>query len=116
MKKLALCGVAVGALMAAGVAQAEPLKLSAAQMDQVSAGGFFDVAVRKQVLIDKLKRIDIQKFVNAQAFVVGHLADAEASAQAFGSNTFAETLTIADADAFSGFSGSFSESDAAAYP
>ena len=39
MSKLALSGLALGAAMAVGTAQAEPLTLSADQMDQVTAAG-----------------------------------------------------------------------------
>lgn len=38
MKKLGITGLVLSAAMAMGVAQAEPLKLTNQQMDQVSAG------------------------------------------------------------------------------
>lgn len=38
MKKLGITGLVLSAAMAMGVAQAEPLKLTSQQMDQVSAG------------------------------------------------------------------------------
>lgn len=45
MRKLALAGLVFYAAMAVGVAQAEPLKLSNTQMDEVSAGVAFALAV-----------------------------------------------------------------------
>jgi hypothetical protein len=57
MSKLALSGLALGAAMAVGTAQAEPLTLSADQMDQVTAAGFgfvdFDAFLDKTINVDK---------------------------------------------------------------
>jgi hypothetical protein len=57
MSKLALSGLALGAAMAVGTAQAEPLTLSADQMDQVTAAGFgfvdFDAFLDKTINVTK---------------------------------------------------------------
>jgi hypothetical protein len=118
MRKFALSGLVLGAAMAVGGAQAEPLTLSADQMDQVTAGGFgsveFDAFVTN--FLDSEKFIFFDKFatVFAEIDVDGWLADAEAGANCFGFGCTAETKTLADAraDLFTGTA--FSSSVAAA--
>jgi hypothetical protein len=92
MSKLALSGLALGAAMAVGTAQAEPLTLSADQMDQVTAAGdgtanftatlTKNIQVNKQVLIDKT----IEKFQDI--FVFGYFGEADAFANCSDGGTF----------------------------
>jgi hypothetical protein len=118
MSKLALSGLALGAAMTVGTAQAEPLTLSADQMDQVTAGGFgfveFDAFVTNFFFSEK--DIFFNKFatVTVSTDIDGWLADAEAGANCFGFGCTAETKTLADAraDLFTGTA--FSSSVAAA--
>ena len=120
MRKLALSGAALGAAMAVGTAQAEPLTLSADQMDQVTAGGpaFIDANARvnivervdKNVLITKTK--DIFQIVN----VLGYFADAEGFANCFSGGGFgceALTYAITDVNASTGYATSASGAESA---
>lgn len=118
MRKLALSGLALGMAMGIGAAQAEPLTLSADQMDRVTAGGFafadgkFTWNVRTNVretldvfkLVQKVQRLDLQ----------GYFADAKSAANAFGDAAEAVTATQTDADAFRGTATSLSLSESAA--
>ena len=110
MSKLALSGLALGAAMAVGTAQAEPLTLSADQMDEVTAAGTgqaqFDAFLDKQINVQK--RVDIQKRIDKQQFVevFGLFGEADAFANCydvsgFGCQAVTETFT----DAVSGFEG-----------
>ena len=114
MKKLALSGLALGtALVAVGTAQAQPLTLATDQMEQVTAGGYFDLDVNVYKDLDKSEYLDVFKSVFAGVFIKGNLSDAEAGSQAYGSNTLTETLTLTNADQ-RGYSDAFSQSLAAA--
>ena len=97
--------ILVGASMfaVAGAASAEePTKLTADQMDGVTAAGFAFVSatgfvhkfkdVNTRIRLDKLAR------VHADVRIRGYLADAEAFANCNGFGCTAETLTFADAD------------------
>jgi hypothetical protein len=109
-----LAGVSL--LAFAGAASAgDPLTLTGAQLDQVSAGGVvnFDTTVDKDVTIDKDVNIDIDKTVDVAVSIVGNLAEAEASADCFGNNCLAETATFAQTTEWS--SEAFSESTAATH-
>jgi hypothetical protein len=118
MSKLALSGLALGAAMTVGTAQAEPLTLSADQMDQVTAGGFgfveFHADVDNFFLSDKDIFFDKFAVVTVSTDIDGWLADAEAGANCFGFGCTSETKTLADAraDLFTGTA--FSSSVAAA--
>ena len=118
MSKLALSGLALGAAMTVGTAQAEPLTLSADQMDQVTAGGFgfvdFFANVENFFFSDKDIFFDKFATVTVSTDIDGWLADAEAGANCFGFGCTAETKTLADAraDLFTGTA--FSSSVAAA--
>jgi hypothetical protein len=82
----------------AGAASAEePVTLSAVQMDAISAGGGvdFDSNVDKDVDIDVDVDVDIDKDVTVDIDVTDNSAFAEASADAFGENTLAETEAFA---------------------
>jgi hypothetical protein len=84
MSKLALSGLALGAAMAVGTAQAEPLTLSADQMDQVTAAGDgtanFDATLVTDIQINK--DVQIQKIVEKfqDLFVFGYFGEADAFA------------------------------------
>jgi hypothetical protein len=110
MSKVALTSLALGAAMAVGTAQAEPLTLSADQMDQVTAAGsgfasfqaLLDkqINVNKQVLIQKV----VEKFQDVDVFGLFGEADAFANcfdATGFGCQATTETFT----DAVAGFEG-----------
>ena len=119
MKRLALPGLALGVAMAVSTAQAEPLTLSADQMDGVTAAGFgfvkFDAFVEN--VYKSFKHIDLKKDaeVDVDNDIKGWLADAEAGANCFGFGCTAETKTLADSDwkKFSGvaYSSSIAASD-----
>ena len=92
MSKLALSGLALGAAMAVGTAQAEPLTLSADQMDQVTAAGTgfasFDATLTKN--IDVNKQVNIQKQIEKfqDIFVFGYFGEADAFANCSDGGTF----------------------------
>ncbi len=90
-----LAGVSFVALTGAAGA-VEPIKLTDNQMDKVTAAGFvdFDTDIDVNVDIDKDVDINVDADVDADVDVDGHLAVAEASADAFGSFG---TLSITDA-------------------
>ena len=79
MKRLVLSGLAAGAAMAIGTAQAEPLTLSADQMEQVTAAGF-DAFLDKAINIKQ--NVNIEKVVEKfqDFFVAGFFGEADAFA------------------------------------
>jgi hypothetical protein len=102
MSKVALSGLALGAAMAVGTAQAEPLTLSAEQMDQVTAAGsgfaFFDADLTKNIDINKRVRIDKEVLKFQDIFVAGYFGEADAFANcsdggAFGCQAVTEAFT-----------------------
>jgi hypothetical protein len=108
MSKAVLSGLALGAAMAVGTAQAEPLTLSADQMDQVTAAGFgfveFDAFLNKVVNVDKTVVIDktVTKFQDV--FVFGLFGEADAFANCFDASGFGcQAVTETFTDAVSGF-------------
>jgi hypothetical protein len=82
MSKVALTSLALGAAMAVGTAQAEPLTLSADQMDEVTAAGFgfaqFDAFLNKDIQVNKNVTItkEVTKFQDV--FVFGLFGEADA--------------------------------------
>src|SRR5918992_1197518 len=122
MSKLVLSGLALGAAMAVGAAQAEPLTLSADQMDEVTAAGFgfaqFDAFLNKDINVNK--QVNIQKLVEKFQFVevFGLFGEADAFANCFDATGFGcqattETFTDAVADFFGAEVTSVSTSEAA---
>jgi hypothetical protein len=110
MRKLALTGLALGAAMAVGTAQAEPLTLSADQMDEVTAAGFgfasFEAFLNKD--IDVTKNVNIQKLVDKLQIVdvVGLFGESDAFANCFdASGVGCQAVTETFTDAVSGFEG-----------
>jgi hypothetical protein len=110
MSKLALSGLALGAAMAVGTAQAEPLTLSADQMDEVTAAGpgfaEFFADLEKHINVDKQVNIkkDIKKFQDV--FVFGLFGEADAFANCFDASGFGcQATTETFTDAVSGFEG-----------
>jgi hypothetical protein len=104
-----LSGLALGAAMAIGTAQAEPLTLSADQMDQVTAAGFgfaqFDAFLNKDINVTKNVTITktVEKFQDV--FVFGLFGEADAFANCFDASGFgcqATTETFTDAVASTG--------------
>jgi len=91
-----LTGASLLVLSGAALAD-EPMTLSAAQLDGVSAAGGvnFDSNVDKDVDIDVDVTVDIDKDVDVDIDVDDNSAFAEASADAFGENTLAETEAFA---------------------
>jgi hypothetical protein len=119
MSKLAASGLVIGTVFAIGAAQAEPLTLTADQMDQVTAAGFGAAAFNANLAANKAVNtaINFRKLaeVRISVFGSGYLADAEGFANCAGFFTCtAETFTGADADAFRGVGTSVSQSVAAA--
>jgi hypothetical protein len=110
MSKLALSGLALGAAMAVGTAQAEPLTLSADQMDEVTAAGFgeaaFDAILNKQINVQK--QVQIQKQIEKlqDVFVFGLFGEADAFANCFDASGFGcQAVTETFTDAVAGFEG-----------
>jgi hypothetical protein len=110
MSKAVLSGLALGAAMAVGTAQAEPLTLSADQMDQVTAAGFgfvdFDAFLDKVINVDKTVTITktVEKFQDV--FVFGLFAEADAFANCFDASGFGcQAVTETFTDAVAGFEG-----------
>jgi hypothetical protein len=121
MKTLALSGLVLAAALAVGTAQAQPLTLTANQMDGITAGGNgfanFNLTLNKNANLNT--NIRFNKFANVQTTVrtFGALADAEAGANCagyFGGCT-AETVTAADSNAFFLTATSASQSVSASY-
>jgi hypothetical protein len=110
MKRLVLSGLAVGAAMAIGTAQAEPLTLSADQMDQVTAAGFgfvdFDAFLDKTINVTKTVVIDktVTKFQDV--FVAGLFGEADAFSNCFDASGFGcQATTESFTDAIAGTEG-----------
>ena len=110
MRKIGLSSLALGAAMAVGTAQAEPLTLSADQMDGVTASGFgfvdFDAFLDKVVNVDKNVTIhkEVTKFQDV--FVFGLFGEADAFANCFdGSGFGCQATTETFTDAVGGFEG-----------
>jgi hypothetical protein len=61
MKTTVLSSVVIASAMAAGAAQAEPLTMTAAQMDEVTAAGVVDVGFTLTSTVHKDVRVDIAK-------------------------------------------------------
>jgi hypothetical protein len=103
MIKLAASTLLVGTALAVGTAQAEPLTLTDAQMDQVTAAGFgfveFDVLIDVDKQVDKQIRVDIRKLFDSRVSAFGVAADAEGGANCFtyGSGCLSQAMTYTDA-------------------
>jgi hypothetical protein len=120
MSKLALSGLALGAAMAVGTAQAEPLTLSADQMDEVTAAGFgfvdFVATLQKQINVDKQVLIDKQVSKLQEVFVQGFFGEADAFANCFDAAGFgceAITEALTDVNSLTGEVTSVSTAEAA---
>lgn len=118
MKKIAL--LVGGVVMAAGVAQAEPLTLTGGQMDTVSAAGPAYVDAYKNVNINEYinKYVDIKKYkdIYQRVDLTGFYADADGAANCFGLACETITYAIADSNAFEYYSTSVSGAESAAMP
>lgn len=118
MRRLALSGLALGAAMVVGTAQAEPLNLSADQMDQVTAAGFAFVQADKKVFIDEHVRNTTDIFKLKQVLqlvdVKGYFAHADGAANCVGhAGCEAGSYAITDVDAFKGMATSVSGAESA---
>jgi hypothetical protein len=118
MRKLALSGLVLGAAMAVGTAQAEPLVLEGDDMDQVTAAGYAYVQADKYVNIDEKVRnfTDILKFKNIFQYVdvKGYFAHGDGAANCYGySGCEAGSFAITDVDYTKGMATSVSGSEAA---
>jgi hypothetical protein len=117
MKKIAIL---LGSVLAAGAAQAEPLTLSGAQMDSVSAAGPAWVDAWKRVDIQENidKKVDIykQKYIQQKVDLFGFYADADGAANCFGVACETLTFAITDTNAFEFYSTSVSGAESAAMP
>ncbi len=103
MRKILLSALALGAM--SSTALAEPVTLTGAEMDGVTAGAEFfakkiegDVqeSFLKQVAVLKKKDVDILKTIDVEAFakIRGNIADAEGLAEAFGKNSLSEIQVV----------------------
>jgi hypothetical protein len=99
-------------MMTAGTARAEPVTLSAADMEQVTAGFTLDLTVLKNTMNTIVATIT--KTVTSVAILTGTLADSESGATTIGPASLAETLTIANANFVAGLSESYAQAIAAA--
>ena len=114
MSKLLSLLAGASLLALSGVASAdEPVVLGEAALDSVTAAGTveFDTDILKNVNINKIVFLDVDKDVDAFVDIDGRLATAEASADALGFDALAETDTFAQVDETGAFA--FSESLAA---
>jgi hypothetical protein len=110
MGKLVLAGLALGAGMAVGTAQAEPLPLSADQMDEVTAAGvgFVDFTATLDKTINVDKNVNIQKVIEKfqDVFVFGLFGESDAFANCFDSSGFGcQAVTETFTDAIAGVDG-----------
>ena len=90
-----------GLLALASVASAdEPIVLSETDLDRVTAAGTveFNTNVMKFIELNKDVELTVLKTVFADVDIEGRLATAEASADALGIDTLAETDTFAQVD------------------
>jgi hypothetical protein len=118
MRRLALSGLVLGAAMAVGTAQAEPLTLSGDQMDGVTAAGVAFVKADKIVNINENVRnlTDILKIKQVLQLVdvKGYFAHADGGANCVGSSGCeAGTFAITDVNVFNGTATSVSGSESA---
>ncbi len=107
MNKLALSALVLGSVMAVTAAQAEPLALTTAQMDTVTASGkgfaSFDGNIYARKDFDTDIDFDKRARVDSKVDAKGYLADANAVSNcAGGRGCTAETFTGADTNAFDG--------------
>ena len=118
MRKLAISGLVLGAAMAVGTAQAEPLTLSANDLEGVTAAGFAFVEAHKKVFIDEHIRNTTDIFKLKQVLqlvdVKGYFAHADGAANCVGfSGCEAGSFAITDVDVHKGMATSVSGSEAA---
>lgn len=100
MKKTALC-LAVGAAMTTTGALAEPVPLTTAQLDGVTAGGILNINADTDIFLDKFVNINVfqtvEKFTNVSVNTSGYQADAIGAANCLsGGGCVAETTTATD--------------------
>jgi hypothetical protein len=98
MRRILLPALALGAM--SSTALAEPMALTGAQMDEVTAAGFAFVDATKLVeiaeVIDKTAAINKEKLILQEVLVDGYYADADAGANCIGSGCEAVTHAITD--------------------
>ena len=114
MNKILSLAAGASLLTLSSIASADgPVVLSETALDAVTAAGTvnFNTNIIKNVEIVKFVNLDVDKDVDAQVFINGRLATAEASADALGVDALAETDTFAQVDDTGAFA--FSESLAA---
>jgi hypothetical protein len=110
MNKVVFAGLAVSTAMSFA-AQAEPLTLSANQMDKVTASGFgfvdFDVFFDKFKNVNVFENVNIQKLVNSNVTTFGNLAMGEADSNCSGGffGCTAQALTASDVNFTGGTTG-----------
>ncbi len=93
--KILFIGAAL--LLSGGVASAgDPMVLTIDQLDNVTAGGGvrFNSSISERFRIDKRIREDKRARYDVRTHVRGHSAVAEATSDAFGRNTDAQTFTF----------------------
>ena len=112
MKPILLATLALACTTAAAMAEPArgPVPLDDDRLEQVQAGQTpLTLAVFKNVAVQMLKNVKINAELRTRPDVRGNLAEAEAGANARGTDTFSETLTLADVvqgQSSSSFSGS----------
>lgn len=96
-----MLSMVVGSALVLGLSAAnagEPMMLSAAQMDDVTAGCMtcqpYDFTFTKLVNTQEYATVLAVKEVVSLTYTSGNLADAEATADAIGPNSMAQTLTV----------------------
>ncbi len=105
MKKILLPALALGAMSSAALA--EPVAMTKAEMDEVTASGYAFVDAEKFVdiheNIDKKVKIDKFKDIVQKVDVQGYFAEADAGANCLGYGCESLTYAITDVNSFEGF-------------
>jgi hypothetical protein len=118
--RIAACALTLGTICAIGAAQAEPVILSADDLDGVTAAGYAYVDGYKNVdineQIDKDVKIYKDKYIYQYVDVYGFYADADGAANCYGYGCETITYALTDVDATKFMSTSISGSEAAAEP
>jgi len=99
MRTLLLATAAVAMVGFAGTARAETVDLEMQDMETITAGNYmpgFNFDYTKYGYVDVFKNFNINARLDVYPKIIGNFADAEAVANAFGDDTYSETLTFAD--------------------
>ena len=102
MRKLLLATAAVAMVGFADTSRADSVDLPLADMEAITAGAYsmpspyYAAHFNKSGLFEVKKYVDVLARFHVKPEIYGNYADGEASATAFGTDTFAQTFTAAD--------------------